>query len=124
MNKAIKAIFLILLVSLIILTTSIFNNLPWWSFVIPCVILGVIFPFQKDGLSPFLNGFIAGFLVWSLTHLYYDITLETRIIAKVASVLDFSKLTIFIFSGLMSGILSGLALYMGEKMFVRNPVKI
>ena len=121
MNKTIKTIFLILLVSSIILITSIFNNLPWWSFVIPCIILGVIFPFKRYGLPSFLIGFIAGFLVWNFTHLYYDFALDIKIIDKISSILDYSKLTILIFSSLIAGVLSGLAVLTGDRMFLKTP---
>ncbi|PIF44693.1 hypothetical protein CLU96_1685 [Chryseobacterium sp. 52] len=124
MNKIIRTLLLIFAGATIIMVISLFTMLPWWSFVVPCIILGIVLPFQKFGLSPFMIGFLAGFLAWSLAHVYYDVSLDSKIMDKLALIIDYPKWCIFAFSGLIGGVLSGLALLTGQKMFVNDFSKL
>ncbi|WP_442591959.1 hypothetical protein ACSBL2_12100 [Pedobacter sp. AW31-3R] len=113
-NQNIKVTILLIL---IIFATRLIYILPWWSFIIPTILFGVSQKLLKIPLTPFLVGFIAGFIVWFCSMLYFDMTLNGTILSKIGVLLFVPKLVVMVISGLIGGILSGLSLYIGNTFF-------
>ncbi len=89
------------------------NFLPWWSFLIPVFLLGVLLPLQKWKVDPFLCGFIAGFLVWVLSTTYLEVFYKGELLQSVAKIMKIKYYLLYIVVGLIGGLLTGLAVYSG-----------
>lgn len=108
MKKTITLTILILTSAL----TQLFTFLPWWSFLVPVAILGFFLPLAEWRISSFLYGFIAGFLTWILSTLYFETAYEGKVLVKLTGTGAAYYLFYFII-GLIGGLLSGLAFYAG-----------
>lgn len=103
----------LLLIPLIILTRLI-DALPWWAFVIPVLALGVIITLKKWEFSGFSVGWLSGFLIWICANLYFDKMLDGDILTKIGLLLSVPKIVVLLVSGIIGGLLTGLALYTGK----------
>ena len=103
----------LLLIPLIILTRLI-DTLPWWFFVIPVLALGVTLTWRKWEFSSFAIGWLSGFLIWIGANLYFDKMLDGDILTKIGLLLAVPKIVVLLVSGIIGGLLSGLALYTGK----------
>jgi hypothetical protein len=112
-----KAIVFTIIVICISLT---FQSLPWWSFAVPVVGVGIILAYLKWPVSGFTPGFWAGFIIWSLSSLYFDLTGNGIVLGKLAQMFYSNKLLLILASGLIGGLLSGLATYAGMRMFTHK----
>jgi hypothetical protein len=108
--KKIGTFLLIIVVSIFVQTISIF---PWWSFLLPIFFIGIILPLEKWKIHAFLYGFFAGFLVWTLSTLYFEAHYNCTILHAISKMFSVSIYVLYGFIGLIGGILSGLALYSG-----------
>jgi len=98
------------------------ESLPWWSFVLPVMILGVILTLKKWNFRGFAVGFAAGFIIWAGASLYFDWSFDGSILNKIGLLLFVPKVIVLLLSGLTGGLLAGLALYAGKTMvYERNP---
>ena len=88
--------------------------LPWWTFLVPVFIEGYVLTLLKLNLNAFVLGFIAGFLIWFGENYLYDIKYNGLILIKLASLLSVPKLLLLFASGVIGGILTGLAMYVGK----------
>jgi hypothetical protein len=114
MKKNTKAnLFAVSAVILVILITKSVSILPWWFFIVPVLGTGILIGLKKWKVSVFIAGFTAGFLTWIFTALFFDITLNCSILSKWGIGL---KIFVFVVTGIMGGVLSGLALYTGKSM--------
>lgn len=106
---------IITLVIVIIVSTAVqlVDGLPWWSFVVPVFLLGVFLPLQKWKVPSFVWGFIAGFLVWTLTTIFYEQKFDGEVMSKAAHIANVNAFLLYLLVGAIGGILSGLALYSG-----------
>ena len=104
----------ILLVFILVILTRMIGTLPWWSFVVPVGILGVVITLKNWDVACFAIGFIAGFIIWLGADIYFDRTLDGNIFNRVAALMSVSKIGVFLISGSIGGILTGLALYTGK----------
>lgn len=100
---------------IILITASVLTQLiaffPWWSFLAPVFLLGVILPLEKWKVPAFLTGFAAGFLMWTLSTFYFEDNGE--IIKKISAILEISHILLYVLIGLLGGCLMGLAFYSG-----------
>jgi hypothetical protein len=122
-KNILDALKTISLIVVLMILTGMINGLPWWSFVIPVSILGVIISYRKWNVPGFAVGFIAGFMVWLMANLYFDITLGGTILNKMALLLSLSKITLLLFSGIIGGVLTGLALYTGKSIVSERKIQ-
>lgn len=113
-NDIIKA-GLILLV--IIIFTKMIDSLPWWSFVIPVSLVGLLSTFLRWKIPVFTVGFSVGFIVWFGANFYFDVVNGGIILEKVGAVLAVPKIVVLFASGIIGGIMTWLALYIGQSMF-------
>jgi hypothetical protein len=101
----------ILIIVLIIMDTLDF--LPWWSFLLPVFLLGILLPLQKWKVCPFLWGFIAGFSVWLLCTIYFEITYKGEIMHPIAKMIKVTPFLLHLIIGFIGGLLTGLGVYSG-----------
>lgn len=97
----------------IVFLTGLIDSLPWWSFIIPIALLGILLNFLKWNISSFSIGFLAGFIIWSGTNFYLDRTGNGIMLNKISELLLTNKFVLLMVAGVIGGLLSGLALYTG-----------
>jgi hypothetical protein len=110
----------LLLTAFLLLLPRMINNLPWWAFVIPVLVLGIVIALKKLEVSTFTVGFIAGFLIWFGAHLFFDLTSSATILVRLGLLISVSKFVVMLISGLIGGLISGLALYTGNLSFHKS----
>ncbi|GGE66397.1 hypothetical protein EV200_106334 [Pedobacter psychrotolerans] len=114
------------LIALLIVVTIVFIveflvSMPWWSFVVPVVFLGAILSYFKWQINSFQIGFIAGFLLWSFINYFLHLNGNGIVLTKIGLFLSSSTVIVVLVSGVIGGLLVGLALYTGTKIInVRN----
>lgn len=113
-NDTIKAVLILLVV---ILSTKMIDSLPWWSFVVPVSLVGLLITFLKWKIPVFAVGFSVGFIVWFGANFYFDVINGGIILEKIGAVLAVPKVIVLFASGMIGGIMSWLALYIGQSMF-------
>ena len=87
--------------------------LPWWSFSVPVFLLGLFLPLKKWKVSPFLWGFITGFMAWVLSTIYFEIIYKGEIMQSVAKIMKVKPYLLHPAIGLIGGLLTGLGVYSG-----------
>ena len=109
--KLITAIFLTAFLAFAI---GLFTFLPWWSFVFTSFIVSVAIH-QKPGIA-FLAGFSGLFILWTLLAVLKDTANEHILSTKVAHLfpLGGSYLLLILITGLLAGLVSGLAALTGS----------
>src|SRR4051812_7862795 len=105
---------------LLICITQQFSVLPWWSFVIPILLLGAVFSYKGWRISAFSAGALAGFLVWSGGNLYSDIISHGLVLDKIALLLSVPKIILVLAAGIAGGLLTGIALFTGQATFANT----
>lgn len=108
--------------SLLVFLLPRFEFLPWWSFTVPVVLLGVVIKLKRWNVGSFSMGFLAGFLVWFGSNLYFDFTLSSSVLNKISLILSIPKILILLASGILGGLLTGLSLYTGKKMLTQDEI--
>lgn len=103
-----------LLTFLILIAAFVLNLfLPWWSIAIPGVILGYFF--NEKALMSFVWGFLALFLLWGGQALYIHIANEGILSSRIAEMLSIgSPLLVVLITGILGGLVSGLATMTGS----------
>jgi hypothetical protein len=103
--------------SLFLLLTLLPNVpfIPWWSFVVPVFILGIIIARRRWKVKSFAVGFITGFITWFSATLYFDFLYHGGLTHKLGKAVLLSS---FCLSGLICGLLTGLSLYVGKCIFI------
>lgn len=113
----IKNLLIIVVCSIVIVSLGIIDRLPWWSFLLPVMILGYGLTLLKWNLNAFIVGFISGFLIWFCGNLLFDVQYDGFIIAKLAGLLNLPKVLVLFLSGIIGGVITGLAMYVGQNIF-------
>ena len=103
---------LLIAAALILLTRQI-PSFPWWSYAIPVLVLGIILSIAGWKVAGFPIGFLAGFIIWAGGNLYFDLRLDGIVLHKIAILFSIPKIVLIIASGLIGGLMTGLALYAG-----------
>jgi hypothetical protein len=123
-----KKIINLLILVFVSIGVQILTFLPWWSFLVSVFILGIVLPLEKWRVSSFRSGFVAGFLVWFLSTLYFEVTYKGEIINKMIRIISVSNFVIYIIIGCIGGLLTGLAFYSGfllrkgkERLYLESP---
>ncbi|HEY0066292.1 MAG TPA: hypothetical protein VGB46_02980 [Flavisolibacter sp.] len=120
-RKPINNILAVLICIALIVLTRLIDALPWWSFVIPVLIFGGVISVLRWGVSGFLTGFLAGFIIWFGVNSFYDAQNGGLMMGRVAQLISVPKLVMLLLSGLLGGLLSGLALYTGKGLLSLKP---
>jgi ATP/ADP translocase len=102
-----------LIIGTLIILVSSMNSLPWWSFLVPLFLLGILLPLQKWRVHAFLTAFLAGFLTWISATIFYEKMYNGEILASLSGIMEFKPVILYVIIGLIGGVLSGLAFYSG-----------
>jgi hypothetical protein len=108
-----KKIITLVIVILVSTVAQMMVFVPWWSFLVPVFLLGLLLPLEKWNVSPFITGFAAGFLVWLISTLYFEAIYKGEILHKISKLLTSWNYLIYLIVGFIGGILTGLGLYSG-----------
>jgi hypothetical protein len=90
------------------------NGIPWWSFVIVVSLFGFIITIRKWKVAAFSIGFLSGLVVWTGANLYYHTVFGGSVFEKLGQVMFIPEFVVFLLSGVIGGLLTGLALYTGK----------
>lgn len=96
------------------------DTLPWWVFSVPVLLLGIFFPHRKWQVHTFLTGFIAGFTVWVAMNVYFNAIYPGKLIERLQYLFGIKQILIFLLSGVLGGILTGLSFYTGKSIVTRS----
>ena len=110
-----KSLLTLLVITLVV---RLLPGIPWWSCVVPVIVAGLIMKLRHWQTSFFGIGFLAGFLLWSIANLYFDIKYPGDILTSVGSLLFLPKIGVITISGIIGGLLTGLAFYTGKSIIV------
>ena len=106
----------VLLLFLILLTAQFAERIPWWSFVVPVVLLGLFVTYRQWNVPTLGLGFLTGFFVWFGVNIYVDLSTEGIILNKVGLMFSVGKPLLLVVSGLVGGMITELAFYTGRIM--------
>lgn len=115
-SKIAQNLLIAAILACILVAVKNVSLLPWWAFIIPVIVFGLLSKLRNLRFPGFLVGFLTGFAVWFLADLYFDVTLSGGILQKLGNVLGVHKTVIMSMSGLIGGLLTGLALYSGYQL--------
>jgi hypothetical protein len=109
-----KIVTAIVLTGFLAFVLGVYSTLPWWSFAVSSLVVSVAIK-QRPGNS-FLTGFLGLFLLWAGMALVKDAANEHILSAKVATILPLggSYLVLILVTGLVGGLVSGLAALTGS----------
>ncbi|RLJ72731.1 hypothetical protein [Pedobacter alluvionis] len=118
MNKNLINNLITICISIVLLFLSaILIENPWWFFVIPVFIWGIIVNRLRWKVSLFSIGFLSGFLVWLFGNIYFDFVLDGHVLNRIAMLISLPKFVLMLLTGLIGGILTGLSLFTGGSLF-------
>lgn len=124
MKKSLLIKLVVLLVAmLVIMLFGMISDLPWWSFTCPLFLLGMLVERYQWSTKSFWIGALAGFLVWGGAMIFYERKYDSMILKKIAEAMSVDKMVLVLISGCIGGILAGLALYTGTKIFGKRADK-
>lgn len=113
-KKTLNNTVVLIITIIIIIITRIIEALPWWSFVVPVLIFGTVFTYLKWVVPVFFIGFLAGFIVWLGGNLYFDLIGNGIMLSRMGQLLLIPKIGVILISGILGGLVTGLALYTGK----------
>ena len=109
-------------ITLLTIPIKLIAQLPWWTFVIPVLIFGIYITRKKREVPAFPVGFLTGFIIWCGSNLYFDILSNGITMNKIGLLLTVPKIVVIVISGLIGGLLTGLALYTGKSIASQAPI--
>ena len=116
MKKYVYKSSLIVSLTLFLIVFQVFLSSPWWLFLIPTFLFGVLLPVKIWKRSAFLIGFFAGFFAWIIPFVYFQNMYEGAITEKLAALLGAPVLVIILVTGILSGLITALALISGVQL--------
>lgn len=120
-RKPISNLLAVVICIVLIILIRLADALPWWSFVIPLLAFGGVISLLRWNVSGFLVGFLAGFITWFGINSIYDAQNGGLMMERVSMLIAMPKIVALLLSGLMGGLLCGLALYTGKGLLSPNP---
>lgn len=88
--------------------------LPWWTLLIPAVILGATL--FKSAVSAFFTGFLSLFAAWLVQVLYIYIANESILSGRIAEMLGVGQSWIVILiTALIGGVIGGMGTLLGTQ---------
>jgi hypothetical protein len=112
-KKRINSIKALGLLFLIIIGTKMFSVIPWWGFVIPVFLFGMMTAVKQWEIPALFLGFLAGFIIWFGANLFFHLSYDGIILNRIGIGVG---ILILFFSGLIGGLLTALAFYTGKSL--------
>ena len=108
----------------LVLTVVIGNivALPWWSFLVMSLFMGLFAAMRGIKINAFLTGFASGFLNWFGATLFFHSMYEGDLIGRVAEMFYMPAYLFLPVLGIIGGLLNGLACYTGYSIFKEEDV--
>lgn len=100
-----------------IVLVKLIDALPWWSFIAAVMAIGIVTGLQQWKVSGFLIGFVCGFLIWLGGNLYFHFAYHGQLLERIPAA---PKIMVLLVSGLIGGVLTGLALYTGRAIAINK----
>ena len=119
-QKLVKSAGIVVFIVFTIIITGMLPGLPWWSFVIPVMVLGFVMALKKWPIPAFIVGFTGGFITWLGAGIFFDTVYAGALLEKLALLFNLPKFLLMIGAGCIAGVLSGLALHTGKSMLVKE----
>lgn len=107
------------LVLLIVLIRMV-DSIPWWSFLIPVGLFGMLITSWKWEVATFTTGFLSGLVIWVAASIYYHLRLGGSAFEKLGAVMSVPGPVVVLAAGMIGGLLTGLALYTGSIVLFRQ----
>jgi hypothetical protein len=98
------------------------KSIPWYSFLIVVILFGFIITIRKWKVAAFSIGFLAGLIVWIGANLFYHLIFGGTVFEKLAKVMFIPQFVVLLLSGIIGGLLTGLALYTGQSAVKRAEI--
>lgn len=98
----------------LVLLAMMIDGIPWWSFVIVVSLFGYIITLRKWKVAAFSIGFLSGLVVWIGANMYYHTIFGGAVFEQLGQVMFVPQFVVFLLSGVIGGLLTGLALYTGQ----------
>jgi hypothetical protein len=95
----------------VIVAVGAIPALPWWSFILPVILLGGVASWLRWKVWYFFIGFVTGFVCWTGAFLCFHIAFQAPFSNNDQDLSIWAMLGV---SGLIGGLLTGLALYTGK----------
>jgi hypothetical protein len=105
---------------LVILLTGQIDMLPWWGFIVPVILIGILSALFNWQIAAFTIGFLSGFIVWAGASYYFEYAFGGTMFHKLGALMSVPGIVVILLSGLVCGLLSGLGLYAGRLLFSQN----
>ena len=113
----------IIYILIIIVTCALVQSvsvLPWWTFVIPVFLIGILMSKKEVNKMPFFTGFLAGFILWVAATFFFHLRYGGRTLEVIPSLINFKKPVAVIIIGLIGGLITGLSLLSGYMLFKKE----
>ncbi|MVT11428.1 hypothetical protein [Chitinophaga tropicalis] len=111
------------IVVVLTILTGMINYLPWWSFVVPVLIFGITATSLQWKISGFPIGFLSGFIVWFSINLYLHMISNGLVFNRMGRLFSIPGILVILVSGIIAGLLNGVALYTGVRVIKINIIK-
>lgn len=99
---------------LLVPPSMMINGIPWWSFIVVVMLFGYIITLRKWKVATFPTGFLSGLIVWIGANIYYHTIYGGTVFDKLGQVMFIPGFVVYLLSGVIGGLLTGLALYTGK----------
>lgn len=117
MKKFFKEILMVFnLATLSIIVQLLFQD-PWWLFIVVLMVLGVLSSVLNLSKKIFVVGFFAGAISWLIPTIYFRYTFGGNSFEVLSELTTLPVFIVYFLVAIVGGVLSGLALYVGAKMF-------
>ncbi len=117
----IRSVIYILVLVLLITGISLITILPWWTFTIPCFLIGIWHSHKKINGYPFSSGFLAGFIVWAGSTVFFHKYFGGNVINTLSGLLNnISPVLVILLIGAIGGLMTGLAVFTGSMLFKKE----
>ena len=105
---------------ILIPVVKMIDYLPWWAFVVPVLALGIVAAWRKWQVAAFQVGFLCGLITWLVGNLYLDARFNGVLLDKIGVLFSVSRPVVLLTSGIIGGLLTGLALFTGKTIFFKQ----
>jgi hypothetical protein len=103
------------IVILVNLLSQWYIEYPWWAYIVPVFVCGLILSYFLPKKSYALIGFVSGFITWVFMNWYFDWMWKGVILGKISAMFGLPTVFVLVIAGCIGGVLSALALYSGVK---------
>ncbi|MAO16408.1 MAG: hypothetical protein CMH44_05945 [Muricauda sp.] len=104
-----------------VLLTKVIEEMPWYTFVFPCMVIGFIVRGKFTSRLYFSIAFLVGLVTWVMANVWFHFTYDGTIHQKLNLV---QLVFLLVISGVMCGILMAMSIHLGvliSRMVIRKP---